>query len=329
MSLLFALALLTQGPQGPVPVPAPAAAVHPYRFKVHPDTVQHLGSVGPQETRLVTYRLENLSGQPLAFKLQDLSEGLALAAGDLATPLEPGASRELVFRLDPAGPAGYQRRSARLVPEDPSQPRFLFRMDMTVRADLTVDAPRKSFGPVAPHEHPELVFAFRRETKEPLALTLESATPPYLDAELVPTGKGAADLRLTLRPERLEPGVHLGLETLQLSSNAPLQPSFTLYVDWKLDLPIRPEPARVVFLQPRPDTQSLRLSARDGKPFRILAIRIEGEGFAAGPLPKPGPVQHLPVRRTARGPGQAVLVIEVEGQPALRVPLSHRPPTGD
>lgn len=326
MSLLLALALLSQTPQGPAAVPKPAAAAHPYRFKVHPDSIQHLGSVGPREARRIAYRLENVSGQPLAFKVQDVSEGLTLAEGDLSTPLAPGAFRDLVFSLDPSGQVGYQRRSARLVPEDPSQPRFVFRMDMTVRADLTVDAPKKSFGPVAPHEHPELVFTFKRETAEPLILTREGTLPPHLEAEIAPIGKGAADLRLTLRPDRLEPGVHLGLETLQLSSNAPLQPRFTLYVDWKLDLPIRPDPARLVFLKAASEVLTLRLTARDRKPFRLRAARVEGQGFTLEPLPKPASVQRLKVRRTATGPAQAMLVLEVEGQPELRVPLAYRPP---
>lgn len=326
MSLLLALALLSQTPQGPAPAPKPAAAAHPYRFKVHPDGIQHLGSIGPREIRRIPYRLENISGQPLAFKVQDVSEGMTLAEGDLSTPLAPGASRDLIFSLDPSGHAGYQRRSARLVPDDPGQPRFVFRMDMTVRADLTVDAPNKTFGPVAPHERPELVFAFKRETGDPLMLNLEGALPPHLEAEIVPAGKGAADLRLALRPERLEPGVHLGLETLQVTSNAPLQPRFTLYADWKLDMPTRPDPARVVFLAPAPGAQTLQLTARDRKPFRIRAARVEGQGFTVGPLPKPAPVQRLQVHRTATGPAQALLVIEVEGQPGLRVPLAYRPP---
>lgn len=329
MSLLLALALLSQTPQGPALVPKPATAAHPYRFKVHPDGIQHLGSIGPREIRRIPYRLENVSGQPLAFKVQDVSEGMTLAEGDLSTPLAPGASRDLIFSLDPSGHVGYQRRSARLVPEDPSQPRFVFRMDMTVRADLMVDAPKKSFGPVAPHEHPELVFTFKRETEEPLILTREGTLPPHLEAEIEPTGKGAADLRLTLRPERLEPGVHLGLETLQLSSNAPLQPRFTLYVDWELDLPIRPAPARVVFLKAAPGTQALQLTARDGKPFRIRTARVEGPGFALGPLPKPASIQRLQVRRTAAGPAEALLVLEVEGQTSLRIPLAYRPPIQD
>lgn len=329
MSLLLALALLTQTPQGPTPAPQAVQAAHPYRFKVHPDTIQHLGSVGPREVRRIAYRLENLSPQPLSFTLQDASEGLSLVEGDPVSPLPPGASRDLVFQLDPSGHAGYQRRSARLVPDDPGQPRFVFRMDLTVRADLTVDAPRKSFGPVAPHEHPELVFSFKRETGEPLILNLEGTTPPYLEAEIAPAGKGAADLRLTFRPERLEPGVHLGLETLRITTNAPLQPAFTLYADWTLDLPIRPEPARVVFLEPIAAAQSLKLSARNGKPFRLRGARVEGQGFTVGPLPKAAAVQRLQVLRTAAGPAQAVLVIEVEGQPDLRVPLAYRPPTKD
>lgn len=329
MSLLLALALLSQTPQGPTAKPQPAAAAHPYRFKVHPDATQHLGSVGPREIRQITYRIENLSDRPLGFKLQDLSEGLSLVAGELDTPLAPKVSRELAFSLDPTGHAGYQRRSARLVPDDPDQPRFVFRLDMTVRADLTVDAPKKAFGPVAPHERPELVFTFKRETEEPLALNLEGQAPPHLETEVVPTGKGAAELRLVLHPERLEPGVHLGLETLRITTNAPLQPAFTLYADWMLDLPIRPEPARVVFLEPIAAAQSLKLSARNGKPFRLHGARVEGQGFTVGPLPKAAAVQRLQVLRTAAGPAEAVLVIEVEGQPDLRVPLAYRPPTKD
>jgi len=302
------------------------ASTHPYRFKVHPDTTQHLGSIGPREVRELTYRLENVGDRPLRFRLEGQSESFKLVGGELDTPLPPQTSRALTFRLDPTGSVGYQRRHAKLVPDAPDQPTFLFRVDMTVRPDLTVDASTKSFGRVAPHERPELTFTFRRETEEPLVLTFTETPPKHVETELLPVSRGQVELRVVLHPERLDPGVHLGLETLRLQSNAPLQPSFTLYVDWKLGLPVRPEPSRIVFLREVPKPMTLRLVAEDGKPFRIRKARIEGNGFALEPLPKPGPVQRLTIHRAGRGPAEALLVLEGDSFGELKVPLAHRPP---
>jgi hypothetical protein len=196
---------------------------------------------------------------------------------------------------------------------------------MLVRPEVTVDAERKSLGEVAPHESPELDFHFRREGGDPLKLVLASEVPPYLDLEMVPR-EGGSDLRVTLRPRRLEPGVTAGLEVLKVATNAPKQPLFTLYLDWRIALPVIPEPSRVVFTEPKNTLLALELRARDGKPFRILRTEVQGRGFQVLDAPEAAARQVLRIRRTG-ATAEALLLVHCSNlvEP-LKVPLRYLDP---
>ena len=281
--MLLSLLLLLQDPAAPAaqaPAPAPPVAQAPakrYRFRVEPDTIQHFGEVGPKEVRTTTCVVVNQSDKPLAFRLGDLAVGTTVDASALATPLAPGDRRTLTMTVDPSGFVGYQRRACRLEPDDPAEPRFIWRVDMTVRPDLTVDATRKDLGAIAAHESVESVFAFRRETGEPLELKLLSTPPPYLETELKTEGpKG--ELRLTLRAPLLKGGQAAGLEILKVATNAPHQKEFILYLNWKLKRPVELEPARLAFDSLTERHASLTLKAE--KPFRIESIDFDHRAYA-------------------------------------------------
>jgi uncharacterized protein YcgL (UPF0745 family) len=215
----------------------------------------------------------------------------------------------------------------RLGTDDPAQPKYILRFDMTVRPEVTVDAERGSLGDVAPHESPEIRFHFTREGGEPLKVDLVSAVPPHLDADLVRAGT-TAELRITFHPARLQPGVTAGLEVLQVATNAPKQPQFTLYVDWRLALAVVPVPSRLVFSDPQTTLLELTLTARDGQPFRILEASIQGQGFELLDPPTKAAHQHvLRIRRGGREP-QAMLVLTFSNQDSpLKVPLRFLDPT--
>ncbi|MBI3131809.1 MAG: hypothetical protein HYZ13_10830 [Acidobacteria bacterium] len=279
--LLLSLALLqapvATPPQAAPPVAAPAPAPpRRFRFRVEPDTIQHLGEVGPREVRTLTYDVINQSDKPLAFKLGDLAVGTTVDASALATPLAPGDRRRISMTINPDGFVGYQRRAARLEPDDPAEPRFVLKTDMTVRPDLTVDATRKELGAVAPHESVETAFAFKRETGDPLELKLLTTPSPYLDAELS-TQAATGELRLTLRPNLLKGGQASGLEILKVATNSPHQREFLLYVSWRLKLPVELEPARLAFDSLKERHASLTL--RGAKPFRIESIEFDHQAY--------------------------------------------------
>ena len=278
LSLLFALLQDPAAPAAQAPAPAVAPpAPRKYRFRVEPDTIQHFGEIGPRETRTVTCTVVNQSDKPLAFRLGDLAVGTTVDASALATPLAPGDRRTLTMTVDPSGFLGYQRRACRLEPDDPAEPRFVWRVDMTVRPDLTVDATRKELGAVAAHESVESVFAFSRETGDPLELKLLTTPPPYLEAEVKTEGpKG--ELRLTLRAPMLKGGQAAGLEILKVATNAPLQKEFTLYLNWKLKRPVELEPARLAFDSLTERHASLTL--KSDKPFRIESIDFDAKAYA-------------------------------------------------
>ena len=57
-----------------------------------------------------------------------------------------------------------------------------------------------------------------------------------------------------------------------------------------------PTPTRVVFLDPADRQRTVALRARDGRPFRITAARILGEGFeVTGPAEAPAAEHPLQV----------------------------------
>ncbi len=282
VSLLLLALLQAPAPQAPpaaAPAPVPQAAPAPprkFRFRVEPDTIQHLGDMGPRESRTLTYVVVNQSDKPMAFKLGDLAIGTTAEVKELATPLAPGDRRTFTLTFSTEGFVGYQRRAARLENDDPAEPRFVARVDMTVRPDLTVDATRKELGAVAAHESVESVFTFARETGDPLELKLLSPVPPYLDGELT-TKDAKGELRLTLRPSRLKGGQASGLEIFKVATNAPLQKEFTLYLAWKLKLPVELEPARLAFDSLKERHASLTL--KSDKPFRIESLEFDRKAY--------------------------------------------------
>lgn len=326
MMPVAALLFLLQAP-APPPVSAPAPdPVPPARIELTTPFPVHLGSVGPREIREARFGIKSTHDRPFHLRALDLSLGLNLDAAQLAEPLQPGEIRLVKVKVDPAGLLGFVKGAVRLGTDDPAQPNYILRYDMTVRPEVSVDAERQSLGDVAPHESPEIRFRFTREGGDSLKLVLASDIPAHLDAELVPEGT-SADLRITLRPGRLMPGTTAGLEVLKVATNGPRQPLFTLYLDWRIATPVIPTPSRLVFSDPKTTLQGLELTARDGKPFHILKAEVLGKGFELLDQPGPEAVRHvLRVRRVGRAP-EAMLVIACSNQDSpLKVPLRFLDP---
>lgn len=325
--MLFPAALLLlQSPAVTPPAPLQVDAVPPARIEMTTPFPAHLGSVGPREAREAVFGIRSLHDRPFRFRVLDLSLGITIDETQLALPIQPGEIRMVRIQVDPTGLEGFVKGAVRLGTDDPTQPNYILRYDMVVRPEVTVDSGRKSLGEVAPHESPELRFRFTREGGDPLKLVLANAVPAHLDADLVHEG-AAADLRITLRPGRLQPGVSAGLEVLKVATNGPKQPLFTLYFDWRLASPVIATPSRVVFSEVQTTLQALELTARDGKPFRISKAEIEGKGFQL--LDPPGPEaarQVLRIRRTGRTV-EAMLVLHCSNQEMpLKVPLRFLDP---
>ena len=323
--LMLPLLLLMQVPT-PVPSPASADQLPPARLEVTTPFPVHLESVGPREVRELVFGLRSSHDRPFRLKVLDVSLGLSLDEGQLATPLQPGELRLLRARVDPTGLEGPIKGGLRLGTDDPAQPNYILRYDMLVRPEVAVDSLRKSLGEVGPHESPEVRFHFQREGGEPLKLVLAGEVAAYLDAELLPQGT-TTDLRLTLRPGRLRPGTTGGLEVIKVATNGPRQPLFTLYLDWRIVTPVVPSPSRVVFSDRSTTLLGLELQSRDGQPFRLLGASIEGQGFQL--IDTPGPEaarQVLRIRRTGSSP-EALLVLRCSNMDEpLRVPLRFLDP---
>lgn len=291
-----------------------------FRYVVRPWERVNYGSLGPREKAVRTWELENRSDRPITFKVADLSPGVVVVGDPFKEPIPPHAKRAFSIQVDTTDWEGYQRRGIRLVSDDPTQPAYKVLFDMTIRPDLAVDSVQQKLAGVAPYESPQAVFHFKRETGDPLELKLASDLPPYLDAEVVPMGS-AADLRVTLRAPKIPAGQLEGLEALKVTTNAPHQPSFDLYLTWSLKLPVKPVPSRVVFADPQ--STSLELKLEGARPFRILSAKLEAEGFAVDPLPKgEARIQTLTVRRLRPDAKDGLLVLTFSGvEDPLQVPV--------
>jgi len=314
---------------GPPAAAAPGpvqAAFAPPRLKIEPAGRIDLGELGPLELAEQRYRFRNLSAAPIGLRVFDLSPGVTVAGPALERPIPARASAELVLRVDPAGWAGPQARNVRLGTDDSGQGSYYLPVRMTVRPDLTVDRQRGSFGDVGTGDRPVAAFTLARETGEPLQARISTPLPPYLDCAVVAEGPRAR-LVCAFRPDRVEPGMRLGLERIGVETNAPLQPRFDLYLEWRLHHAIEATPARLVFTDPLGDRLSLRLRARDGVPFRVLAADLAGDGFqVAEPPGAAAPEQTLTLRRTATAPARAMLVLRFSGvAEPLKVPLAYLP----
>jgi len=343
---LFPLLLLQEPPPSSTaltPAPTTALTAAPNiaerkadapRLDVFPKGRLDLGSLGPHEKRGQRYTFTNTSAAPIRLRVLDLSPGVTATGPALVGPIPPKGSAELILQVDPTDWVGWQPRNVRLGTDDPRQGEYYLPIGMTVRPDLSVDGLNKSFGAVAPHESPQVTFRFTRETGAATRLSITSALPPYLQAEAedIPgstEGKpleGA--LRFTLRPQLVAPGMQAGLETITVETNAPLQPKFQLYLDWKLDLPVTLEPARLVFLAAEVATQTLTLEGKNGRTLSVEKAWIEGPGFSLeGPIPPAATKMVLRVRRDAVVSSKAVLFLRLknEGSP-LRIPLLYLPP---
>jgi hypothetical protein len=296
----------------------------PPRLELAPPGQVDLGELGPLETRLQRYRVSNTSTAPITLRLLDLAPGVTVAGPALERPIPARGTAELVLTVDPAGWVGPQVRNVRLGTDDPGQGRYYLPVRMTVRPDLTVDGVRRTFGDVGVQESPLALFRFARDTGARLRMELASELPPYLECEVEAAG-ARASLAFILRPGRVPPGMRLGLERVQVASNAPLQPRFDLYLEWRIHHAIEAVPARVVFQEPGPDVLELRLKSRNGTPFRILGAELEGGGFQVGPVPPSAGADHiLTLRRITALPAKALLTLRCSGvDEPLRVPLAY------
>ncbi|MBI4913657.1 MAG: hypothetical protein HY823_13050 [Acidobacteria bacterium] len=333
LPLILAALLHPQFTPKPPPPTETSRPKAPPRLQVTPAGRVNLGSLGPREKRSQIYTFQNQSNAPISLRVLDLSAGVTVEGPALRGPIAPRGSAQLTLRVDPTDFVGWQTRNVKLGTDDPQQGEYLLPTGMTVRPDLTVDAVKKSLGEVGLHETPEAVFTFNRETGEPTRLKLTTKLPGYLEVAVedptapAPGRPAQGALRFTLRPRLLEPGMVAGLESLSVETNAPHQPRFQLYLDWRIKLPAKVDPSRMVWLAEDEPIKKLVLESRDDRALEVDSLQVEGAGFSVGPPPGPGRRIEISVRREAGLRAKALLLIRLRGvDEALRVPLSYLPP---
>lgn len=320
------LLMQTPPPAPPSAPPAVKEEVPPARITLTTPFPVHLGSVGPREVREAVFGIKSTHDRAFHLRVLDLSLGLNLDEAQLQQPLEPGEVRLVKLQVNPTGMEGYVKGAVRLGTDDPAQPNYILRYDMIVRPEVAVDQLRKSFGDVAPYERPEVRFRFTREGGDPLKLVVAGDVPEHLRVEVVPEVT-TAEVRVSLLPGRLAPGTTAGLEVLKVATNAPKQPLFTLYVDWRVATAVEATPSRLVFSDLKTTLEGLELKARDGKPFRILTAKVEGPGFQVLDHPTDAAERHvLRIRRLPRAKDALLILTCSNMEGPLRVPLRFLDP---
>lgn len=325
--MLFPPALQAPAPAMKAATPdLPPGFKDSFRFVVRPWGRVELGSVGPREKTSRTWELENLSAKPITFQVADLSPGVIVMGDPFKEPVPAHGKRAFTIQVDATDWEGYQRRAIRLVSDDPTQPTYKVLFDMTVRPDLTVDTVQKKLGGVAPYESPQAVFHFKRETGDPLELKLASQLPAYVEPELVPMG-ASGELRLTLRASKVPAGQLSGLELVKVATNAPKQPTFDLYLDWSISLPVQPLPSRLVFDDPK--VRDLKLTLRGAKAFTVTTADLQAAGFKLGALPrKAAKKQVLTLHRDRDDAKDGLLVLTFSGvEDPLKIPVIWADPS--
>lgn len=326
--MLLPFLLLAQTPVPPAKPATPAASpVQSPRLAIQPSGLVELGSLGPQGSTLKSYEIKNLSQAPIRLRAGEVPQGITVSGPALTEPIPGGGTRAISLSVNALERTGTHLVRVVFGTDDPTQGRYFLPVRYTVRPDVVVDSERKALLGVGPHESPQAVFTFKRETGQPFALKLAEALPPYLEADLQSSG-GTGTLQVVLRPGQVPDGMRGGLETLKVETTAPREPAFTLYLNWGLTFPVEAQPTRLVFQDAKTTVLKTILSSGAGQAFQILEARIEGEGFTVdSPSPNSNGQIQLTVRRTAITKARAVLVVRIgDGLPTLRIPLRYLPP---
>lgn len=326
--MLLPFLLVSQPSTSPAKPVAPAASpVEAPRLTIQPRGLVELGSLGPQGAALQSYEIKNVSKAPIRLQAGELPPGITVSGPALGEPIPADGTRALSLAVNAQERTGTHLVRVVFSTDDPRQGTYFLPVHYLVRPDLTVDSERKVLLGVGPHESPQAVFTFKRETGQSFALKLAEALPPYLETDLQASG-GTGTLQVVLRPGQVPDGMRGGLETLKVQTSAPRESAFTLYLNWGLTFPVEAQPTRLVFQDVKTTVLRTTLSSGAGRAFQVLEARIEGEGFTVdAPSPNAKGQVQLTVHRTAAMKARAVLVVRLgDGLPTLRIPLRYLPP---
>ena len=126
----------------------------------------------------------------------------------------------------------------------------------------------------------------------------------------------------------IEPGIQAGLDVITVETTAPLQAKFKLYLDWKLELPVKLAPTRLVLFTAEEVAKVLTVEGKDGKSISVEKAWIEGCGFRLeGQIQPVASKVEVQVTRGAVTTSKAVLFLKLKDDAALlRIPLLCFPP---
>lgn len=233
---------------------------------------------------------------------------------------------------------GHQGATISVVFDQPAPAVVQLHVKVFVQPDVTVKPGAVDFGQVGAGQAAEQTLSIRATRGSRWAITAVEAPSERYETELVETarGSGAVEYRLRVRlRQEVEPGL-LG-DTLLLKTNDPDLPQVPVALRGRVLAPLSASPAALFLGVLAPGQKVSRaLVIRAAKPFHILAITADGQGFSfstAAPgagdsgAPTPRPLHVISVAFTAGGqPGPVACTIRVSadlnGGAEVVVPVS-------
>ena len=244
--------------------------------------------------------------------------------------LAPGERIELEVAFASAGLRGPVNKTVQVSTNDPDRPQQVLNIQAVVQADVVVTSDEVQFLDLAAGDRRRASIKLSSGTGHALAVAdVELSPAPWLG---VATREAGQDLYVDfdLLARRLPKGRLAGTDTITLHLENPEPLKVTLKVQWARLAPVAAEPARIAWAETagRDLTASVTVRRRDGKPFRIRALRASNPLLTAVDLTPGKGAAHrvqLALAGTA-APGtydeKITLDLDTPGQRALEIRVS-------
>lgn len=276
-----------------------------------------LGRISPGQKQRVVYKVTNSGEAPLQISEVNPSCGCTTTlAGSLV--LKPGEGSEIEALLDPHGMKGSIHKSLAVRSNDPRTPTAVLTMEAEVVPEV-VASPDSLFISGVPHRGRQAMAVRLTGTEGEELRVVEASSPAAYLAFTTRQEGGSGILEVAVEGARIPAGQRSGQELVTVRTSSARMPTVTVPVYWVLQPSFKVEPAEVAFGTVAPGrrhTRSVVLSHAQGRPFRIVGVKLTSNRFqVAVPGGGAAPRHTLSIgiaKGAPRGSWSEVLLVEVD-----------------
>jgi hypothetical protein len=189
--------------------------------------------------------------------------------------LAPGESTQVVVTFNPKGYHGVARKSIQVTSDDPANPNQTLTFEAEVIRDITPSRENVFFMDVLRTVPRKDSIKLESTNGQPVQIIdIKANDAPWLTFSYRQTGLDAV-VDIALDGRKLPVNQQQGASLLNITTtNAKVGP-ISIAVQWDLKPMVTAEPVRVAWVGPAGVDRSMTvtLKHRDGKPFRILAVK--------------------------------------------------------